>query len=123
MRVRPIDQSGRFVYSLEAKRDWERLCHNEIPAALSPGDMRAVNMASMTVWKILGCRDLARIDFRLRNHVPYFLEANPLPGLSPKSSDLVHMARALGIGHQGLIAEILKAASDRLAAAPIAAKC
>lgn len=123
MRVRPVDRSGPFVYSLEVKRDWERLVRYECPAGLSSGDMRAVNAAAMAVWKTLGCRDVARIDFRLRNHVPYFLEVNPLPGLNPKSSDLVLMARALGIGYQELIGRILKAAIERLAEEPIAAKC
>jgi D-alanine-D-alanine ligase len=123
MRVVPVDRAGPFVYSLEVKRDWERLVRYECPAKLSPGDTRAVNLAAQTVWKTLGCRDLARIDFRLRNHVPYFLEVNPLPGLNPKSSDLVLMARALGISYPDLIARILKAASERLAEDPIAASC
>ncbi len=123
MRVRPVDRSGPFVYSLEVKRDWERLVRYECPAELSSGDIRAVSAAAMAVWKTLGCRDVARIDFRLRNHVPYFLEVNPLPGLNPKSSDLVLMARALGIGYQELIGRILKAAIERLAEEPIAAKC
>ncbi|HKD37939.1 MAG TPA: ATP-grasp domain-containing protein, partial [Pirellulales bacterium] len=123
MRVRPMDWTGPFVYSLEVKRDWERLVRYECPAKLSPSDTQAVSAAAMTVWKTLGCRDLARIDFRLRNHVPYFLEVNPLPGLNPKSSDLVLIAKALGIGYQDLIARILKAATERLAEEPLAASC
>ena len=35
---------------------------------------------------------MARVDFRLRAGVPYFLEVNPLPGLNPESSDLVILA-------------------------------
>jgi len=35
----------------------------------------------------------ARIDFRVRDGVPYFLEVNPLPGLNPEDSDLVIMSR------------------------------
>ena len=35
---------------------------------------------------------MARIDFRVRGGVPYFLEANPLPGLAPDWSDLVILA-------------------------------
>ena len=75
----------------------------------------------MLVWKALGCRDLSRIDFRLRNHVPYFLEVNPLPGLNPKSSDLVLMSRALGIGYSDLVGRIVKAATERLAEDSVAA--
>ena len=121
MRVLPVDRTGPFVYSLEVKRDWERLVRYECPAKLSPHDTRAVVTAANTVWKTLGCRDLARIDFRLRNHVPYFLEVNPLPGLNPKSSDLVLMARALGISYPDLISRIVKAATERLAEDSVAA--
>ena len=121
MRVVPTERSGPFVYSLEVKRDWERLVRYECPAELSPPDMRAVAAAALAVWNALGCRDLARIDFRLRNHVPYFLEVNPLPGLNPKSSDLVLMARALGLSYTDLIARILKAAIERLSDQPVAA--
>ncbi len=120
MRVLPVEGGRPFVYSLEVKRDWERLVRYECPAKLSAGDIRTVNSAAMAVWQALGCRDLARIDFRLRNHVPYFLEVNPLPGLNPKSSDLVLMASALGIGYRDLIGRILKATHDRLAEEPVA---
>ncbi len=120
MRVIPLERSGPFVYSLEVKRDWERLVRYECPAKLAATDTRAVADAALAVWNALGCRDVARIDFRLRNHVPYFLEVNPLPGLNPKSSDLVLMARALGLTYSGLIGRILKAAIERLSDQPLA---
>jgi D-alanine-D-alanine ligase len=114
-RVVPHDTGGRpFIYSLEVKRnmDWVRY---ECPAQLSPADTHAVEVAALAVWRTLGCRDVARIDFRLRNHVPYFLEVNPLPGLNPKTSDLPIMARALGIEYPELIGRIVQAAMERLA--------
>ena len=68
----------------------------------------------MTAYQTLGCRDVARIDFRLRDGVPYFIEANPLPGLNPESSDLVILAGLVGIGHEDLIGMILDAALERI---------
>jgi D-alanine-D-alanine ligase len=65
------------------------------------------------VYRALGCRDVARIDFRLRDGIPYFLEANPLPGLNPESSDLVIMARLCGWTYPKLIETILQAAMKR----------
>jgi D-alanine-D-alanine ligase len=114
MRVVPRSTEAPFVYSLEVKRDYLRRVDYECPARLSARDMAAVRQAALTAWHALGCRDVARIDFRLRDGVPYFLEANPLPGLSPESGDLVLMGGLLGIEHRELVARILHAALDRL---------
>jgi D-alanine-D-alanine ligase len=56
---------------------------------------------------------VARVDFRLRGGVPYFLEVNPLPGLNPESSDLVIMSRLCGWSYAQLIETILQAALVR----------
>ncbi|MBI3465881.1 MAG: D-alanine--D-alanine ligase [Planctomycetes bacterium] len=114
MRILPRQADGPFLYSLEVKRDFERLVRYECPAQLSAADTRAVRHAAFAAWQALGCRDVARLDFRLRNHVPYFLEANPLPGLSPKSGDLVIMARLVGVEYPELIRRILETALRRL---------
>ena len=65
------------------------------------------------MYHLLGCRDVARINFRLRGDVPYFLEVNPLPGLNPESSDLVIMTRLRGWSYAQLIETILQAALER----------
>jgi D-alanine-D-alanine ligase len=115
LRVIPVKKSKQpFIYSLDVKRDMS-LVRYECPARLSAADTRSVETSALAVWKALGCRDVARIDFRLRNHVPYFLEVNPLPGLNPETSDLPIMARALGISHPELVGRILQAAQERLA--------
>jgi D-alanine-D-alanine ligase len=63
----------------------------------------------------LGCHDVARLDFRVRpDGEPVFLEINPLPGLAPKTSDLVLLAQGYGIGYPELIARILNSALIRV---------
>src|SRR5262249_47714300 len=89
MRVMPRQPSPQFIYSLEVKRDFLRQVRYECPAQIPPTSLEAVRKAALTVYGTLGCRDVARIDFRLRDSVPYFLEVNPLPGLNPETSDLV----------------------------------
>src|SRR5205807_2408439 len=115
MRVLPQQPTDRFIYSLEIKRDWERLVRYECPARLSSPATEAVRKAALTAYGVLGCRDVARIDFRLRGEVPYFLEVNPLPGLNPGSGDLVIMARLAGWSYPQLIQAILDSAQRRQA--------
>jgi D-alanine-D-alanine ligase len=116
MRVIPRAKSAQpFVYSLEVKRNWQQQVRYECPALLEPAETEAVNQAALAAWKALGCRDVARFDFRLRGGVPYFLETNPLPGLSPTSGDLVLLARQVDISHRDLVARILTATIRRLA--------
>jgi D-alanine-D-alanine ligase len=114
MRVLPRRPTERFVYSLEVKRDFRRLVRYECPARLPGATLAEIERLAVRIYTALGCRDVARIDFRLRDGVPYFLEANPLPGLNPESSDLVILAEAVGVRHEQLIGRILDAALERL---------
>jgi D-alanine-D-alanine ligase len=114
MRILPRKSDGPFLYSLDVKRNWQARVRYECPAELLPQASRAVRQAALDCWNALGCRDVARIDFRLRGDIPYFLEANPLPGLAPDTSDLVFLARDMGIHHAELVGRILAAAQKRL---------
>ena len=114
MRVVPKKPTANFVYSLEVKRDWENQVEYESPPRLPHETLLAIESAALEAYGILGCRDVARIDFRVREGVPYFLEANPLPGLNPISSDLVLLAIRMGLTHAQLIESILEAALTRL---------
>jgi D-alanine-D-alanine ligase len=112
MRVVPR-QAGPFIYSLEVKRDWEARVRYECPARLPEAQLAAVREAAVRAFRVLGCRDVARVDFRLRDGVPCFLEVNPLPGLNPESSDLVILAEKSGWTYARLIEAILGSALDR----------
>jgi D-alanine-D-alanine ligase len=113
MRVRPRAAGSRFIYSLEVKRDWVERVEYETPPRMPTEVIERVQVAARIAYATLGCRDLARIDFRVRDGVPYFLEANPLPGLAPVSSDLVILAKGFGVTHVELIRRILHAALKR----------
>ncbi len=118
MSVAPRTPTERFVYSLEVKRDFRRQVHYDCPPKLPPSVIQSVEQAALRCYHALGCRDVARIDFRLRNGVPYFLEVNPLPGLNPESSDLVIMASLREWNYRQLIHSILQAALERCAFEP-----
>jgi D-alanine-D-alanine ligase len=108
----------RFVYSLEAKRDWRNRVRYAVPPELAPATLAAVERAALAAFGALGCRDVARIDFRVtRDGRPVFLEANPLPGLSPEKGDIVIATRAAGLGYDALIGEIAARAAAEAASA------
>lgn len=114
MRVVPRQKTECFIYSLEVKRDWERLVEYECPAKLSEAVIQAVTDAALKIFKVLGCRDISRVDFRINaDGAPFFLEINPLPGLNPHSGDLPIMAGKMGYKYQELIAAALNAALSR----------
>jgi D-alanine-D-alanine ligase len=113
MRILPKRKNGHFIYSLEVKRDYLNLVYYECPARLNKGVLDKISASSLKVFKILGCRDFARLDFRISPEgTPYFLEINPLPGLGTYS-DLIIMAKMMGWTHREVICTVLDAALER----------
>jgi len=114
MRVVPRKKFKTFVYSLEVKRDWRNLVDYECPARLERSTLKRISDFSIKAYKALGCRDFARVDFRVApDGTPYFLEVNPLPGLNPDSGDLPIMSYKMGWDYQRLIRTVFEAAMAR----------
>lgn len=114
MRVVPLEPVEQFIYSLDVKREWRKFVRYETPAQLPVETTARIERAAFDAYRALGCRDVARIDFRLRDGVPYFLEVNPLPGLNPDDSDLVLMAKGLGWTYERLIQTIVETTLARV---------
>ncbi len=113
MRVIPRTKEDHFIYSLEVKRDYLNLVDYECPARLKEDVLDKIKKASFNVFQVLGCRDFARLDFRISTDgTPYFIEINPLPGLGAHS-DLVIMAVELGWTHKRLVKTVFDAALKR----------
>jgi D-alanine-D-alanine ligase len=102
------------IYSFEMKQDWNDKIRYEVPAQLTPKELDRLERAARECFFALGCRDVARIDFRMDalGRI-FFIESNPLPGLTPGWSDLVLIAQAAGIEYRALIGEILSFAIRR----------
>jgi D-alanine-D-alanine ligase len=106
-----IESDG--VYSNRLKTDLADQLDYLCPAPLSPPQLRELNWLTAAVFRVTGCNDVSRVDFRLDeadNFKPYILEINPLPGLAPGISDLVIEAAAMGMGHTELVNLILETA-------------
>lgn len=116
MRVVPTRGEGRFVYSIELKRDWSENVRYEAPARIADELRERLLTSATNAFTALGCRDVARIDYRIRNGTPYFIEANPLPGLAPDWSDLVILGKGAGLSYVDMVRMILAAALRRMSA-------
>ncbi len=104
------------VYSNRLKTDLADADYTRCPAPLKREQGQELNWLTAAVFRVIGCYDVARVDFRLDetdNYKPYILEINPLPGLSPGVSDLCLEAEAADISYVELVNMILEAAIVR----------
>ncbi len=116
MEIAPREETGRFVYSLEMKRDFARQVRYHVPPRLPAAVQEKIGDLALLAYEMLGCRDVARLDFRLdAAGEPYFLECNPLPGLNPESGDIVILSRAR-MAYEALVQEIFRHALQRTGA-------
>jgi len=102
--VEIIPQKGEF-YDYASKYEEDGSDHI-IPARLPEVVAERVRSDALTAFKALGCRDYARIDFIVKSGVPYFLEANSLPGMTPTSL-LPDSAKRTGISYADLVDKMI----------------
>jgi D-alanine-D-alanine ligase len=109
------------IYSFDAKFVWDRperpLEIFQCPARIGRPLQALIERVVLDAYRVLGCRDWARIDVRLDGAgAPNVLEVNPLPGILPdpaENSCLPKAARAAGIGYDELIQSCLRFAAAR----------
>lgn len=112
------------VYSYEAKwltesAEWKGVSI-DCPATLPKYQEYRIKRTALQVYNVLGCRDYGRIDFRLSSDgVPYVLEMNPNPGISPylgtgDQPDFMPFAsQKAGLSYDDLIMKIFNEALER----------
>ena len=114
MTAYPVEEAG--IYTSRIKVEMAHEFHYLCPAPLTDEQIDELNWLAAAVFRVTGCLDVARVDFRLDANDgdrPYILEVNPLPGLNPGYSDLCIEAAADGWSYEDLINEILNLAIDR----------
>lgn len=116
MEVMFLDSSVEYpVYSYEYKLDFQNHIRYETSPELSSKQKVQIEAYARKAFMALGCRDVARIDFRMDLYGNlYFLECNPLPGLTPGWSDLCLITEAMNMSYETLIQEILSPSLRRL---------
>lgn len=104
------------IYTSRIKTELVHEFYWTCPANLDQATVEELNWLAAATFRVTGCQDVARIDFRLNedeDNKPYILEINPLPGLNAEYSDLCIEARAAGWTYEELVNRILDEAIER----------
>ena len=116
--IMQIEIKGRApeesIYSLEIKREWEEKVRYHCPPLIDQDLSKEIEEVALRSYRALECRDVSRVDIRVgEDRTPFFLEINPLPGLSPVYGDLVMIARNMGWDYARLVKTIFHHALKR----------
>jgi D-alanine-D-alanine ligase len=105
--VEIIPAGGLYDYAHKYEKGRTRYaCPAELPAALTA----RIQADALKAWTLLGCRHLARVDFRLApDGTPFCLEVNTIPGMT-ETSLFPMAAAAAGLDFPALVAEIARLA-------------
>ena len=107
--------SGNYrIYSYGVKQNYKEFVRYECPAKLEAKTEQKLVRTARRIYEALGCRDFARVDFRLTEDGRlYFIEINPLPGLAPGYSDYPMLAEFSGVPYEELVLSVLHAGMAR----------
>lgn len=85
-----------------------------LPAPLSSRLSKQVARMALAAWRILRCRDYARIDFRLdQRDRPFIMDVNPNPDISPNDGFAAAL-QAAGLSYASFIHTMIRNARGRL---------
>lgn len=109
MHIKEKKPSKLFIYSIENKRDWKKKIKYELAKdSFDTNTLNKIKDCAFAAFKALELKDIARIDFRLKNNKePMIIDINPLPGLSPKYSDIMLLSKLLKKDYETVVRNII----------------
>lgn len=112
--IHPMDSyEAKWIYDNPNAEHDPLVCPAEVDKELED----KIKEVALKTFKVLDCRDWARVDIRLdKNNFPHVLEVNTPPGFmkDPKeNSRLPRAAYAKGWSYERLIGEVIKSAVER----------
>jgi D-alanine-D-alanine ligase len=85
---------------------------SRIPAPLTRKEEQVVRKVAEGSFRAVGLRDLGRVDIRFQNGIPYVIDINELPDLSPDAG-FWNSARVAGFTYPQMVERILTHALKR----------
>ena len=111
-----ISDPFQQIISFAAKWDPSAVVYKDTPVTC-PADVSAplaaeISRVALEAYRLMGCRDYARVDLRVRADQPYILEVNPNCGIAPDAG-FVREARVGGFDYAAMCEQIAEFAAER----------
>lgn len=105
-----VSYDAKWMHGTVAYEGTKGVC----PAKLPPETEAKMKDIALRCFRIIGCRDYARVDFRLNksNGEPYVLEVNPNPDISDDAG-FARSARTFGLTFAETVGKIVESALER----------
>ncbi|MFO7841626.1 MAG: P1 family peptidase [Fidelibacterota bacterium] len=112
-----LDKTGGkyniYDYNMKQGGEAANAVRIQCPAKMRPEEEEKVFGMARTVFDIMTCPDIGRVDIRLGTEgEPYFIELNPLPSIHPEAS-LMTAAFSRGLMFKDVIRLIIRSAARR----------
>ncbi len=107
-----VTYEAKWMHGTIAFDGTKGVCPAQLPAKVEA----EIKATALRCFNIIGCRDYARVDFRLsKSGLPYVLEVNPNPDISDDAG-FARSARAQGYTYPEAIGKIVESTFERIRA-------
>lgn len=104
-----VTYNAKWMEATEEYKGTVGICPAQIPAEIE----RQAKEIALKCYRIMGCRDYARVDMRLdKNNNLYVIEVNPNPDISDDAG-FARSARAYGLSFDEVVNKIVEYALER----------
>ena len=111
-----IDDPLKSLLTYESKWVEDSFTYNEFrvicPAEINPVEEQNLKTAAVGAFHAMGLRDFGRVDIRYRDNVPYVIDINEIPDLSPDAG-FARSAGMAGFPYDQMVGHILDLALHR----------
>jgi len=96
------DENSPFFHNIQVR----------CPAPLAEAEAQRIRQAAVAAYRAIGLRDFGRVDIRYRDGIPYIIDINEIPDLSPESG-YPRTAQIAGYGYNAMVEKLLDYALRR----------
>ena len=111
-----VDDPLKSLLTYESKWVEDSFTYNEFkvicPAQLAPVEEKNIKNVAVGAFHAMGLRDFGRVDIRYRDNVPYVIDINEIPDLSPDAG-FARSAGMAGYNYDQMVDRILNLALHR----------